>query len=394
MKPLYFLVLLFTASSANAQVGIGTTNPNSSASLDIVSTTQGVLFPRMTAAERAAIQNPAEGLFVFQTNGTKGLYFFDGTSWRNMATGLVPNVQGVANSLSGIGATSVFAGSGAAEFFNGPLLSAGFLEPFGITSMGGSIYVSDPIHDHLRKLSTTSVTSIDLNYSGLQNIATQDFYIYASTAVKIVKIDVNLSGVPPVFAGSDAQGSVDGSGVNARFYPITSMTGNRNLNLNHNLYVTEFNSSNGTGRIRVISPQADVTTLSCVDVNGNAVQFLNLQGIVTDGQGNIYVSEIATDRIYKITGNVATVIYGSGTTIAPDMNAPTKMDIDAAGNLYVVEENRKIRKITPSGESFLLVGSPEVTNPIQFGSIRGIHLFNGFLYFTDAVNNKVYKVVI
>ena len=48
-------------------VGIGTTNPNSSALLDITSTTKGLLMPRMTTAQRNAIVSPAEGLLIYNT---------------------------------------------------------------------------------------------------------------------------------------------------------------------------------------------------------------------------------------------------------------------------------------------------------------------------------------
>lgn len=63
----------------NAQVGIGTPTPNASAKLDITSTTSGFLTPRMTAVQRAAISSPANGLIVYQTDGTAGFYYNAGT---------------------------------------------------------------------------------------------------------------------------------------------------------------------------------------------------------------------------------------------------------------------------------------------------------------------------
>ena len=65
-----------------AQVGIGTTNPNASAQLDVSSTTKGFLPPRMIASQRAAISSPATGLIVYQTDDTQGFYYYDGSSWK------------------------------------------------------------------------------------------------------------------------------------------------------------------------------------------------------------------------------------------------------------------------------------------------------------------------
>ncbi|GAA4975287.1 hypothetical protein [Algibacter aquimarinus] len=62
------------------QVGINTTSPDASAVLDMVSTTQGVLTPRMTSAQRLLIVTPAEGLLVFDTD-QNAFYFYNGTEW-------------------------------------------------------------------------------------------------------------------------------------------------------------------------------------------------------------------------------------------------------------------------------------------------------------------------
>ncbi|ULC60848.1 hypothetical protein MBM09_07565 [Flaviramulus sp. BrNp1-15] len=73
------LFFLFFINSFS-QVGIGTTTPNASSILDIESTTQGILAPRMTTAQRIAIASPAEGLLVFDINESV-FYFYDGGSW-------------------------------------------------------------------------------------------------------------------------------------------------------------------------------------------------------------------------------------------------------------------------------------------------------------------------
>ena len=68
---------IFTAHAQN-NVGINTNTPDASAALDISSTTQGVLVPRMTKAQRDIIATPATGLLVYQTDNTPGFYFFNG----------------------------------------------------------------------------------------------------------------------------------------------------------------------------------------------------------------------------------------------------------------------------------------------------------------------------
>jgi sugar lactone lactonase YvrE len=61
--------------------GIGTTSPHATALLEVASTTKGVLFPRMTEEQRSAIEEPATGLIVYQTDGTEGLYIYKSTGW-------------------------------------------------------------------------------------------------------------------------------------------------------------------------------------------------------------------------------------------------------------------------------------------------------------------------
>jgi len=61
-------------------IGIGGVNNEASASLNIQSATQGVLFPRVTTAQRNAISSPAEGLLLYNTSA-KQFEVFDGTIW-------------------------------------------------------------------------------------------------------------------------------------------------------------------------------------------------------------------------------------------------------------------------------------------------------------------------
>lgn len=80
---LFFIVFPYFVFS---QIGINTTTPDVSASLDITSTNSGFLVPRMTEAQRNLIASPATGLLVYQTDNVAGFYYFDGAIWTDFGS--------------------------------------------------------------------------------------------------------------------------------------------------------------------------------------------------------------------------------------------------------------------------------------------------------------------
>lgn len=81
------LLLTNTASFGQGSLGINKdgSTPDPSALLDVKSTTQGILAPRMTAAQKTAIISPATGLLVYQVDDQVGFYVYDGTYWGEVA---------------------------------------------------------------------------------------------------------------------------------------------------------------------------------------------------------------------------------------------------------------------------------------------------------------------
>jgi hypothetical protein len=81
------ILLLYPNSKVVAQnIAINATGTAAvaSAMLDISSTSSGLLVPRMTAAQRAAIAAPATSLLVYQTDAGAmgvGYYFYNGAAW-------------------------------------------------------------------------------------------------------------------------------------------------------------------------------------------------------------------------------------------------------------------------------------------------------------------------
>src|SRR6195952_3392466 len=87
-----FFVLFLVAANISAQTVVVTDDNTyvtgqASSVLDIKSTSKGFLAPRMTGAQRLAIASPAEGLWVYQTDGVKGFYYYSSSAWLSLSSG-------------------------------------------------------------------------------------------------------------------------------------------------------------------------------------------------------------------------------------------------------------------------------------------------------------------
>ena len=78
-----FIICSFLSYSQN--VGVGTNTPHASAALEVKDSARGILIPRMTATQRNSIASPVEGLMVYQTDGSKGFWYYDGAIWKNVS---------------------------------------------------------------------------------------------------------------------------------------------------------------------------------------------------------------------------------------------------------------------------------------------------------------------
>ena len=134
--------------NSGAEVGIGTVNPNTSAKLDVESTTQGFLPPRMTTVQRDAIASPATGLVIFNTT-TNCLNFFIGSGWNETCGTL--NTTGTISALNCVGASPPV-------LYNG-YTASGVSITFPYTGGNGGIYSTQAV-------SSTGVLGLIANLSG------------------------------------------------------------------------------------------------------------------------------------------------------------------------------------------------------------------------------------
>jgi sugar lactone lactonase YvrE len=217
----------------------------------------------------------------------------------------------------------------------------------------------------------------------------------------ILKIDAG--GIVSTLAGSAESGDVDGQGAIARFnWPFGIV-----LDKDGNLYVADsFNS-----KIRKITPDGIVSTLAgstsgYKDGAGTNAQFGGPIDVVTDREGNVYVTD--GTRIRKVTsdGQVSTVAgsstpgYLDGTTANARFNELNGIVIDGAGNLFVCDlANYVVRRIAPDGTVVTVAGSTPgyLDGPgssAQFVALLGITMDAGGAFYLAQSDGPIRKIVI
>ncbi|MDB5002633.1 MAG: hypothetical protein JWQ34_858 [Mucilaginibacter sp.] len=224
-------------------------------------------------------------------------------------------------------------------------------------------------------------------------------------------VRVTPEGIVSSFAGNGTDAIADGGGNAARFSSPTGIA----IDQSNNLYV------NDTHRVRKISNAGLVTTIAgsatdgSVDGTGATAQFGTLEGIAVDANNNIYVSDTKYKKIRKITPDgVVTTLAGSGTQgfangpgAAAQFNNPHGLAVDAAGNVFVSDENYllpmfSIRMINRLGVvTTLLTGTsntgvingPLATASTNFPDGMTIDVL-GNLYIANTGANTISKVTI
>jgi sugar lactone lactonase YvrE len=406
-------------------VGIGTASPKPSARLEVNSTTQGILIPTLTSAQRNTISNPATGLLVFQSDGTPGFYYYTGTNWLSLANGHQPNTEGIAVS-SGYGVTTTLAGTGTFGSTDGPAATATFDNPTGVAvDAFGNIYVADQSNQKIRKINPAGQVSTMAGSStrgfadGFGSNALFDFptgvavdgngYIYVSDQSnnRIRKINP-INGFVSTLAGGPIAGFANGNGSDALFNFPAGLA----VDAAGNIYVADRNNHmiRKISSLGVVSTLAGSLTAGDNDGTGSAASFRRPSGVAVDGAGNVYVADFGNHKIRKITpGGAVSTLAGGPTAGSNDgpadiatFESPAGVAVDAFSNVYVADMiNHKIRKITPVGVVSTLAGIDlegyvdGAGNVARFYRPFGLALDgSGNLYVADMFNSTIRKIIV
>lgn len=208
------LVLLVASVNAQAQIGINNPTPDPSAALDVSSTTQGMLVPRMTQAQRTAIASPATGLLVYQTDATAGFYFYNGTAWTSLNG---TNGQGVPTGgtagqvLAKVDATNYNtqwvtpgAGSGAQVVLRATKTTDAQVLPLANGTNTGALVTFNNVISNNTTLGTysTSTNTLTINQTGLYMVQAVTRLVDASNPAQTVNhylwVDIDNAGMTNV----------------------------------------------------------------------------------------------------------------------------------------------------------------------------------------------------
>jgi sugar lactone lactonase YvrE len=143
-----------------------------------------------------------------------------------------------------------------------------------------------------------------------------------------------------------------------------------------------------------------------------AVAELNYpMGVAFDASGNLYIADTENNRIRKVDrAGVITTVAGTGTqgyssegpAISAELNQPTGVAVDNAGNLYIADnQNFCIRRVDTGGFITTVAGNgtqgyggdggPATGAELDYPT--GVAVDNaGNLYIADARNNRVRRV--
>jgi sugar lactone lactonase YvrE len=211
---------------------------------------------------------------------------------------------------------NTYAGSGETGFKDGAAADARFKDAFGVAVDAlGNVYVADGSNNRIRKITPGGVVS--------------------------------------TVAGTGNRGAKNGAKAAAEFdFPHGLAIGK-----NGTIYVADA----GNNMIRKISPDGIVSTLAgtgqagFVNGPGNIAQFNFPADVVTDADGNVYVSDGANKRIRKITP--AGVVSSLGDAV---FGFPDGLTIDRDGTLYVADAGASvIRQVIKTGEIKIIAGTGE-----------------------------------
>jgi trimeric autotransporter adhesin len=416
--------------------------------LGLLADSAGNLYIADTHNHRIRKVTPAGAITTVAGNGTSGfsgdgglaasaqLSFPDGVTMDSAGNLYIADFNNLRiRKVTPAGVITTVAGNGSPGFSGdgGLATSAQITRSWGLTSDStGNIYIADTYSDRIRKVTpagiiTTVAGTGASGFSGDGGLAVsaqlnRPFGVALDSANNLYIADINNNrirkvtpaGIITTVAGSGTAGfSGDGSlATSASLFNPHSVT----VDSAGNLYIAD----QGNNCIRKVTPAGVITTAAG---NGTAgfsgdgsqaasAQLDNPRKVAVDSAGNLYIADASNNRIRKVTpAGVITTAAGNGTAgfsgdgglaTSAQLNLPTGVAMDSAGNLYIADNlSNRIRKVTSVGVITTVAGNGNggfsgdggLATSAQLRAPTGVEMDSaGNLYIADALNNRVRKV--
>ena len=260
----------------------------------------------------------------------------------------------------------------------GPATQAQLSFPAGLAlDLQGSLLIADSGNHLIRKVTQSRISSIAkaATHTGLGFDSLGALYIADPSAADVVKIPA--SGPSEVLLNAAAQDVV--------FSP------------DGNLYVSVGNTVLRVDAAGAVTTHAGGGSLAYGD-NGSATaaRLNHPAGVAMDSSGNLYIADRDNNRIRRVSpGGTISTVAGTGASgnagdgglaTQAQLNAPSSVSVDAAGNLYIADTgNQRVRKVTTDGHILA------ATNLGLLSPVYAIPDFSGNIYIADAIAGKILK---
>ncbi len=359
-------------------------------------------------------------LFGIAVDGAGNLFIADtyNARIREVAGGIINTVAG--NGTEGFGGD------------RGQALAAMMNDPVGVAVDGaGNILIADQNNYRIRRVSSGGITTLAgtgmLSYSGDGGPATaaqmnQPAGIAVDGSGNIYVVDssnsrvriISAGGVITTFAGTGAAG-YSGDNGQATGAQLNNPWGVA-VDGGGNVYISDtFNSV-----IRKVLPSGVITTVA----GGGSAQgdggpatgaALSLpQGIALDPVGNLFIADVGSARILKVSASDGTIstVAGNGTpgytgdggpATSAQLNTPTGIVVDAIDNIFIADSHNNVVRRVSAGTITTFAGTGVAGysgdggpgNKAQLTTPNGLALdISDNLYVADSGNSRIRELTV
>ncbi|HMP92927.1 MAG TPA: hypothetical protein PKD90_08660 [Phnomibacter sp.] len=312
-------------------IGINQANaaPHPSALLDVSSTTQGFLPPRMSTQERINIKNPADGLLVFDTQ-TSTLWCYSGT-WQELPAAPNPGFTlPYSGSLSSV--APIFTIHNISAGLTGPSIVGRHLTGSGVTGLIASIW-----GDHTNNTGVAGTSNTGSGVYGYSE-AGDGVYGLAKAINKGGVMGQHLANGPSVLGLTNTGGigiygrCLSDNGV-AGWFRSESTANNKNT-----LNVQQF----GLGRAAEFFATANANTTETIKATGGSNSSAAIMGVLSSQQATS--TALYGENFYNGMGLYAASKLGQAARFENTDNTNTKhvvhmANVGSGSNLYLTNTN-------------------------------------------------------